>query len=314
MTDAAATIEPDVPDPARLLRRRNGVRGDRIVRPRIGQLRRDRPIAEQHVATRSKRYLQGLADQLGTKARAVDIEIGVEQTVALGPYRADRAIGIEQHLGHGIGQMPDAIGHRLLAQHAGQRHRVEVKGIVERTDIVGMARQFRRAMAVGRLLLRIGDLVPILRAPMAQDPIGQEFEPVARIRHLKRVRIMVGRALARRVSPVHELRALLEGRTTAAHQGRLVNPDRRKRPPDSRERPLAHAEHADLARFDERDLRAPRQVGAKPLGKVTRGQPPRGTAPYDQHSLSHQTLPRHRLPISVQDPIGRRCIILRRRD
>ncbi len=187
MPDATPAIEPDVPDPARLLRGGNRIGCDRIAGFCIRQLRGDRAVAEQHVAAGPERHLHRLADQFGTKARAINIEIGVEHPVPLGAHPADRTIFRKQHLGHGVGQMPDTVPDRMLAQQPGERHRIEMIRVVERPDIIGVGRELGRAHCVGGLFLRIGNLVPILRAAMPQQPIGQQVEPVARIGDLERV-------------------------------------------------------------------------------------------------------------------------------
>ena len=153
-------------------------------------------------------------------------------------------------------------------------------------------------MPIGRLLLRIGDLVPILRAAVSQQPIGQQVEAIARVGDLERVRIMIGRPLPRRVAPVHELGTLLERRAAATDQVGLVDPDRRQRSPDRRERSLADTEDADVARFDERDRDAARKVRAEPLGEIARRQPPGGAAAHDQYPLGHH---------SLASPLADRC-------
>src|SRR5688572_18641039 len=83
MADAPAGIEPDVPDPSRLLRRGDGVGGDLLLRRGIRDLQGKRRVTEQDVAARFVSDTQCLADELGTKPGAVDVEVSRELAICL---------------------------------------------------------------------------------------------------------------------------------------------------------------------------------------------------------------------------------------
>ena len=87
VADAAPRIEPDVPGPARLVRRRNGVRGHRIAWLIVWHLYRERGVAEQHRTAGFVRHVERLADELRTESGAVDVQVCAELAMMPGRSR-----------------------------------------------------------------------------------------------------------------------------------------------------------------------------------------------------------------------------------
>ena len=77
IADAAARRQADVPDPARRLGGRDGVRGHGRVGAVVGHLHRQRGIAEQNVAAVLETHAQRLAQQQGREAGAVDEQVAL---------------------------------------------------------------------------------------------------------------------------------------------------------------------------------------------------------------------------------------------
>src|ERR1700733_3150606 len=95
VSDPPTVVQPDIPCPPGLVRRRNGVRRNGTVRALIGNLNGNRTVGEQRTAARLERYLQGFADQLRSQAGAVDIEIALDAPIGASEEPGDRSGIIE---------------------------------------------------------------------------------------------------------------------------------------------------------------------------------------------------------------------------
>jgi hypothetical protein len=95
VADAAPGRQADVPDPAGALRGGAGLRGDRVLVGRVGDLHRQRRVVVQHVLLRDQRDAVVLAQQQRLHAGAVDEQVAFERAVlfasAARRYRRCRA-------------------------------------------------------------------------------------------------------------------------------------------------------------------------------------------------------------------------------
>jgi hypothetical protein len=83
VADTAPVGQADVPDPAAALRGGGGLRGDRAVLERIGDLQRQRAVVEQHVLLVQEGNLEMLTQQQRAHAGAIDEQVAREQAVRL---------------------------------------------------------------------------------------------------------------------------------------------------------------------------------------------------------------------------------------
>src|SRR5450631_2524894 len=182
--------------------------------------------------------------------------------------------------------MAHALANRMLPQHRGKECGIEVIGIVQRPEKVGIARPLGPMPGIGHPLLHGDGLRErhVTRRP--EQPVRQQLRytgPLAR--HAERMKIVIGSGGPGRTHPVVEPDALLEGRVAFAQETGLVDPDRRECSLERWKSRFAHADDADVGGFDQRDAQAlPRRdsVGAR---KERRRDPPGGASPDDQYAL-----------------------------
>ncbi len=111
--------------------RRHGKAVDRCVGLGIGHLTGDGAIGEQVGADGNKGRVQRLADQQGSKAGAIDIEVGGQFAMLGRCQGADGAGVVEMDIGNFAGQVDDAQFAGPGRQDAREVGGVEMVGIAE---------------------------------------------------------------------------------------------------------------------------------------------------------------------------------------
>ena len=205
--DTPSCWQADVPDPTRILRGSDGLRRHRVVRRFVRNLRRQSRIAKQNVAAIFEANAQGLAEEQGGEAAAVDEEVARDLARLLGGHTADvtgfRLIDlrdIRENVAHA--QLLGAV----LREERGEFAGVQVVGVVGHRLVFRAGDQLRRQALITEAALGCYEIAEalIIAAPQPMRHEVDLSKPVG-----KHERMVVG-IIRRSRSPARELTALLE--------------------------------------------------------------------------------------------------------
>ena len=145
----------DIPDPARGLRARNRLRGDRRGVVCVGHLHRQRGVAEKHVAAIFEWHAERLADEQRLETRAVDEQVAFDLARLHGVETADIAVLGEIHATHVGEHMPHTeLLAAMLLQERRELARVEMIGVVRNRFELGGGDGLGRKAVVAETSLR----------------------------------------------------------------------------------------------------------------------------------------------------------------
>ena len=238
---AGPVLQRDLPPPTPILGRGAGEL-EGLGRPcgRHGK----RAVARQPLAPVLELGAHGLPDQQRAKTRAVDEEVALEPAAIVEHDRGDVAFVAALDACDLAFDLGDAVPHRILPEIFSVGGRIELVSVVERR------RRPDRASGISELHLGVEG------HDRVAHPVGDRAPPEMMEAHFVHVRaeqterVHVGVAAP---APVDELDPELERCVGGGKELVLVNSEQPVELDDRRDRRLADADRADVARLDQRD-------------------------------------------------------------
>src|ERR1700722_15892368 len=251
---AAPALQPDIPNPAMLLRCRDGVRDDVVLWIVIGHLQSQRAIDKQHIAALDERHLQCLAEQPRPEARGVDEKVGLQPARLAGFHRVDIARVAFDYPGHFIDDVTDTqILDAMITDERGEAAGVEVIGVVGDAGILRRGDQFGREAPLTDRLLKTDRIRKRGRARVLFRVLRPEGCEIETWKTLGKHQRMIVEVILLTGHPARELRPLPERSVAFAKKVRFREAHLLQGGSHRLPGPFTYTDYADGLTFDQRD-------------------------------------------------------------